>query len=260
MAGEVQSLLRGLALCEALADYDGNGVGLTILAKKVGLTPSTTHRLLATLVDEGYVTRSQENNNYVLGHRIIGVAASVRRRTAHIRVLAHKHLESIAQETGETVNLVVLEENRSVYIDQADGAGAFRVSLRIGSTFPAHTSASAKAILAFQASDDQVASLFLDKDLRKLTKNTIIDLATFKAQLLQVKELGYAVEEEEVETGVSCVAAPVLLNGKTAVAALSVPGPTGRILMPSAERLGRIVSQHARSLSVELDATVARKK
>ncbi|MNF01514.1 HTH-type transcriptional repressor AllR [compost metagenome] len=75
-----------------------------------------------------------------------------------------------------------------------------------------------------------------------------------------MKELGYAVEEEEVETGVSCVAAPVLLNGKTAVAALSVPGPTGRILMPSAERLGRIVSQHARSLSVELDATVARKK
>ncbi|MNO81087.1 HTH-type transcriptional repressor AllR [compost metagenome] len=175
-------------------------------------------------------------------------------------MLAHKHLEAIAQATGETVNLVVLEENRSVYIDQADGAGAFRVSLRIGSTFPAHTSASAKAILAFQASDEQVGSLFLDKDLRKLTKNTIVDVATFKAQLLEVRELGYAVEEEEVETGVSCVAAPVLLNGKIAVAAISVPGPTGRILVPGAERLGRIVSQHARTLSAELDAAVGRRK
>ncbi|MNL56955.1 HTH-type transcriptional repressor AllR [compost metagenome] len=102
--------------------------------------------------------------------------------------------------------------------------------------------------------------MFLDKDLRKLTKNTIVDVATFKAQLLEVRELGYAVEEEEVETGVSCVAAPVLLNGKIAVAAISVPGPTGRILVPGAERLGRIVSQHARTLSAELDAAVGRRK
>ncbi len=100
MTGEVQSLLRGLAVLEALAEFDANGATLAEIADRTGLSPSTAHRLLATFVEQDYVTRGRDRNTYVLGHRIIGVAATVQMRTAHLRVVARPCLEAIAEEVG----------------------------------------------------------------------------------------------------------------------------------------------------------------
>ena len=82
---QVQSLMRGLALLEAFADLDGKPLGLNELALRTGLSPSTAHRLLASLHAEGYVTRDRETNRYVLGHRIAGTAATIQQRTSHLR-------------------------------------------------------------------------------------------------------------------------------------------------------------------------------
>ncbi|HZT19923.1 MAG TPA: IclR family transcriptional regulator [Dongiaceae bacterium] len=254
---QVQSLMRGLALLEAFADADGRPLGLGELAQRTGLSPSTAHRLLASLHAEGYVTRDHETNRYLLGHRIAGTAATIQQRTGHLRALARPHLEAIAARTGETTNLVVLDETLSVYIDKVDGSHALRMAMRIGSTFPAHTSASAKAILAHQPDDRALRRIFAGEPLRKLARNTITTARAFRAALAAVRAQGYAVEHEELEVGVSCVAAPILDGRGIAIAAISVPGPTARIVMPSPGRIGELVRSHAREVSQSLGSRPA---
>ena len=254
-SGEVQSLLRGLALIEAFCDLDGAAASLSELARRTGLSPSTTHRLLATLQAEGYVTREADTNHYVLGHRIAGAAATLQQRTSHLRSLARPHLEDIAQTTGETTNLVMLDGRWSVYVDKVEGTHALRMTMRIGTVFPAHTSASAKAILAYQPDDSHIAEIFAGALPRKLCKNTIVTAQAFKAGLKIIRAKGYAIENEELEQGVSCIAAPILGPDGTALAAISVPGPTPRIMAPNPDRIGLLVRRHAGEVSAALGFT-----
>ncbi len=249
MAGEVQSLLRGLSILETLSEFDVRGATLQDIAERTGLSPSTAHRLLATFVEADYVTRGKDRNSYVLGHRIVAVAGSVQLRTAHLRVLVRPHLEAIAEESGETVNLVALDGRSSVYIDQVEGSRMLRMSIRVGSTFPANTSASAKAILAFQNSDDALRLIFSNQHAKRYTRRTIVDEGLFRAELQHTRERGYAIEREEIEDGISCIAAPILGRTGAALAAISVPGPTTRILHPAPERLGAMLLAHTARIS-----------
>lgn len=254
MSNEVQSLLRGLSLLEALAEADTRGATLQDLAEKTGLSPSTAHRLLSTFVEADYVTRGTARHSYVLGHRIIGIAGSVQLRTAHLRVIARPHLEDLAEECGETVNLVALDGRSSVYIDQAEGSRLLQMSIRIGSVFPAYTSASAKAILAFQKCDDALHQIFGDGRIKRFTRRTIVDVEAFRKELQITRERGYAIEREEVDVGISCIAAPILDRKSMAVAAISVPGPTARVLNPTPERLGNLIMAHTAKISKALSA------
>ena len=249
---QVQSLMRGLALLEAFADMDGKPLGLNELALRAGLSPSTAHRLLSSLHSAGYVTRDRGSSRYVLGHRIAGTAATIQQRTSHLRALSRPHLEIIAAETGETTNLVVLDETFSIYIDKVDGSHALRMAMRIGSTFPAHTSASAKAILAHQPDETAIGLIFAEEPLQKLARNTIVTLKAFKAAFKTARAQGYAIENEEVEAGVSCIAAPILDARGIAIAAISVPGPTARIMMPTPAWIGELVRSHAADVSRRL--------
>lgn len=247
--GGVQSLLRGLALIEACADHDGSAAGLNDLARRAGLAPSTAHRLLATLQREGYVTRDGDTSLYMLGHRIAGAAASLQQRTSPLRSLVRPYLERIAAATGETTNLVMLDGAWSVYIDKVDGTHALRMVMRVGSVFPAHSSASAKAILAHEPDDARLDQIFAGAPPRKLARNTIVTAKAFKMALAAARSKGYAVENEELEDGVSCIAAPLLGPDGRAVAAISVPGPSPRIMAPTPDRIGALLRRHAQEIS-----------
>ena len=252
---QVQSLMRGLALLEAFADFDGGPVGLNDLAKRVGLSPSTTHRLLASMLTEGYVIKHHDSNRYALGHRIAGTAATVQQRTSHLRTLARPHLDAIVAETGETANLVVLDGARTVYIDTSDGSHGLRMVMRIGSTFPANASASAKAILAYQRDDRALLPIFADEPLPRLASKTIVTERDFRRSLDDVRRLGYAVENDELEDGVSCISSPILNDANIAVAAIGVPGPTARIMMPEPSRIGHLLRQHTGEISKMLESS-----
>jgi DNA-binding IclR family transcriptional regulator len=257
MAGTVQSLVRGLSILEALSDFSVRGATLQDIAERTHLSPSTAHRLLATMVEAAYVTRGRSRNSYVLGHRIIAVAGSVQLRTAHLRALVRPHLEAIAEESGEAAHLVALDGRNSVYIDQVEGPRMLRMSIRVGSTFPANTSASAKAILAFQNSDEALRLIFSNQQLKRYTRRTILDVDVFRSELRDTRERGYAIEQEEIEDGISCIAAPILDRSGTALAAISVPGPTTRIMRPAPERLGAIIVAHTTKITNVLTAARA---
>src|SRR5918999_1443420 len=143
----VQSLDRAFDLLEALAG--GEELGVTELANRTGLVPSTVHRLLATLAKRGYIAQSAESGRYRLGYKVAEIAAGFGEGLARLRTVAHPHLESISRETGETVNLVVLDGDRVVYVDQVEGTRRVRMFTAVGTAALAHTTGAGKAILAY---------------------------------------------------------------------------------------------------------------
>jgi len=246
----VQSVERALDLIEALAT--GEELGVTELAARTGLVPSTAHRLLATLAKREYVTHSADSSRYVLGYKVVEVAHGLQRTLARLRAIARPHLESIQQATGETTNLVVLEGDRVVYVDQVEGSRSVRMFTIVGAAALAHTTAAGKAILAYNP--DSVATLYADRaELERLTPHTLASVAALEADLGRVARRGYAIDNEEHEEGVACVAVPVLDEDRP-FAAISVSAPKARIIHADTDELGTLLRGHADEISKALGA------
>ena len=250
MPPTVQSLERSLDLLEALAD--GGELGVTELAARTGLVPSTAHRLLTTLAKRGYVTQSAENGRYLLGFKIAEVAGGLEHRLAHLKAVARPHLASIQRATGETVNLVVLEADRVVYVDQVEGSRSVRMFTAVGTAALAHTTGSGKAILAF-GPPEVAAALYEGKQpLARLTPRTLVTLEALQDDFTRIRRRGYAIDNEEHEEGVGCVATPLFDHTGQPCAAISVSGPTARILHADTAELGALLLGHAAQISTAL--------
>jgi IclR family acetate operon transcriptional repressor len=245
----VQSLERAFDLLEALGD--GGELGVTELANRTGLVPSTAHRLLHTLAKRGYVSQSSESGRYLLGYKVVEVASGLEHRLERLRVVARPHLEGVQRETGETVNLVVLDADRVVYVDQVEGTRQVRMFTTVGTSVPAHTTGSGKAILA-NGSSEVVEALYGGRELQRLTAHTLTTLDALEADFARIRRRGYALDEEEHEEGVGCVAVAVFDHSGRPSAAISVSGPSARILGANAARLGELLVGHASRVSEAL--------
>ena len=250
----VQSLERAFDLLEALGD--GGELGVTELANRTGLVPSTAHRLLHTLAKRGYVSQSSESGRYLLGYKVVEVASGLEHRLERLRVVARPHLESIQRETGETVNLVVLDTDRVVYVDQVEGSRQVRMFTTVGTSVPAHTTGSGKAILA-NGPAEVIEALYEGRELQRLTEQTLTSLDALEADFARIRRRGYALDEEEHEEGVGCVAVAVFDHSGRASAAISVSGPSARILGDNAARLGALLVEHGARVSEALGRPAA---
>jgi DNA-binding IclR family transcriptional regulator len=245
----VQSLERAFDLLEALAS--GGELGVTELANRTGLVPSTAHRLLHTLTKRGYVTQSPETGRYLLGYKVVEVASGLEHRRERLRGVARPHLEGIQRATGETVNLVVLEADRVVYIDQVEGSRNVRMFTTVGTSVLAHSTGSGKAIMAF-GPPEAPAALYGDRELEQLTNRTLTTLAALEDDFKRIRSRGYALDNEEHEEGVGCVAAAVFDHTGRPCAAISVSGPTARILHEHSSELGALLIERAGLVSESL--------
>ncbi len=245
----VQSVARSLEILEALAE--GEELGLVEIATRTGLRPSTVHRLLGTMVARGYAVQSRPTGRYMLGFKLAEMAGVVNERTDRLRTLARPHLSIIQQATGESANLSVLVPPNAVYVDQVDGTRAVRMSAQIGAAVPAHASAAGKAMLAFMP-PGALHKLVGNGPLPALTSATITSLATLESELEEIRRSGYAIDEEEHEPGVGCVAAPVFDDHAGVVAAISVSAPTQRIHASDPAALGALLTDQAAAISKTL--------
>src|SRR5687768_4654712 len=216
----VQSLERAFDLLEALGD--GGELGVTELANRTGLVPSTAHRLLHTLAKRGYVSQSSESGRYLLGYKVVEVASGLEHRLERLRVVARPHLEAIQRDTGETVNLVVLDADRVVYVDQVEGSRSVRMFTAVGTSALAHTTGSGKAIMAFGAPDELAGRYAGHEPLERLTPRTLVTLDDLRDDFVRIRRRGYAIDNEEHEEGVGCVACAVFDHTGAPVAAMSV--------------------------------------
>ena len=242
----VQSIERAFDLLEALSR--GGELGVTELANRTGLVPSTAHRLLHTLAKRGYVSQS-ESGRYLLGYKVVEVASGLEHRLERLRVVARPHLETVQSSTGETVNLVVLDADRVVYVDQVEGSRSVRMFTTVGTSVHAHTTGAGKAMLA-GAPREVVQELYEGREpLDKLTDRSLTTLDALEADFARIRRRGYAVDNEEHEEGVGCVAVAVYDHTGRPSAAISVSGPSARVLGPNASRLGALLIEHAAAVS-----------
>jgi DNA-binding IclR family transcriptional regulator len=246
----VQSVERAFDLVEALAD--GDELGVTELADRTGLVPSTAHRLLATLAKRGYATRRATSGGYALGYKVVELANGLESSLARLRGVARPHLESIQQATGESANLTILDGDRVVYVDQVQGSRRMRMFTTVGAAVLAHTTASGKAILAHGQPDALTELYSEDGELERLTPRTLTTVEALRKDLERIARRGYAIDNEEHEEGVSCVAAAIFDHTDRPCAAISISAPSARIVHADTSELGTLLREHAAKISADL--------
>ncbi len=223
--GATQSIARCFAVLECVASIEG-GAALRELAARVGLPKSTVHRLLGDLAALGYVRQEGEGGLYRLTARMFEVGSTNLGQMDQIS-LARPRLDRLARELEETVHLVVRDGQDVVYIYKAE-AGNLRLSSRLGLRVPMYCTAVGKAILAHlpYAAAERVLA---DTTFRPMTPRTILTPEALREQLRLVRARGWAVDDEENELGIRCVAVPLSYRSGEAEAAFSVSAPTARM-------------------------------
>ena len=218
--GGVQSVARIFGIIEVLAAHPA-GVGLQKLAAEAGLAKSTTHRLLASLVQLGYARQDSVTGHYRLTLKMFELSSGIV-NSMDIMGVAKLHLERLAQRTGEAVHLVIRDAQDIVYIYKTE-SGPMRMSSRVGLRSPLYCTGVGKAILA-TLPRGEVEEIWRKSTPRTLTVHTITELSALQAQLAQVRARGYAVDDEENELGIRCVAVAIPTPGGRADSAFSISG------------------------------------
>lgn len=225
-------------------------MGVTELAKKLGLGKSSVHRLLAALAGRGYVEKSRQSDRYQLTYRLFAVGSRAAERFG-LRDAAHPVMERLAAESGETVNLGVLDGTRVVNLHKVESRHLLRMHMEVGTGVPAHATALGKVLLAALGPAEVVRRL-RGRRLERLTRRTIGDRLALRVALDRIREQGFAIDDEECSIGLRCVAAPILDHRGSVVAALSISGPSQRLPHPVLSPMAEVVRAAAREVSRRL--------
>jgi IclR family KDG regulon transcriptional repressor len=248
-ASTVQSLDRGLQLLELLSLAD-EPQGLPEMADVLEVDRSTVHRLLATLLQRGFVQQDPESRRYVMGLKMVELSRRAIDRLSP-RLVSKPYLKQLVQQTGESANLAILAGGQAICIEHEPSPSALAVTNEIGAVFALHATACGKVLIAALPPDEQRELVEADLD-SGFTPRTITDLAALQVHLQHVQQQGYAVDDEERYIGARCVAAPVRgLSGKV-VAAISLSGPAMRMTLDMIPLVSRQVMHIASAISAEL--------
>ncbi|AUG99220.1 glyoxylate bypass operon transcriptional repressor IclR [Pectobacteriaceae bacterium CE70] len=248
-AGQVQSLTRGLTLLEYIAKANGS-IALTDLAQQAGLPNSTTHRLLSTMQQQGFVRQVGELGLWTIGAQAFVVGSSFL-QSRNLLTMVHPTLRKLMESSGETVNLAVLDHSdyQAIIIDQVQCTALMRMSAPIGGKLPMHASGAGKAFLA-SLPDDKISQLLHKKGLHSYTPHTC-NSQNLKENLAQIRKQGYSFDDEEHALGLRCVAACILDEHHEAFAAISISGPISRITNDRTTELGALVIKAAKDITYE---------
>jgi DNA-binding IclR family transcriptional regulator len=245
--GQLNTVTNTLRLLQ-LFSFDEPVLGVSELARRSGTGKSTVHRMLTTLVAEGFVTKTPDDR-YRLGFRLYELGQLVV-HTTELREAAHTILERLRNESAETAHLAVLDGTEVVYLERFESQATLRLFGRLGRRMPAHATSSGKAILAFCEPD--VIDTVVAAGLRRLGPRTITSRSVLEQALADVRQLGYSVSFEESEPGVASVGAPVFGHDGTAIAAVSVAGPNLRMTREAMPRFARMVCRAAAEVSTAM--------
>jgi DNA-binding IclR family transcriptional regulator len=237
----LSTVLHALQVLEHLAEVSEAGV--SEISRAVGLAPSTTHRLLAALASKEFLQQNPKTKKYQLGIKIFQLGSSVANRFG-IRQAALVNMEKLAAESGETVNLGILNRAEVIYLEKILNDDPIRIELQVGHSVPAHCTAMGKAILAFQP-PEKLEEIISSIKFEKRTSTTIADRESLRLELAAIKSKGYAIDDGELIEGIKCISAPVVLHQKGAVAAISIAGPSFRLTAARVTELVPLVRKAA---------------
>jgi DNA-binding IclR family transcriptional regulator len=259
----VQSVDRALVILGLLA-RDGE-LGLAQIADELGVHKSTAFRIVATMERHQVVEQGPVRGRYRLGMGVIRLAGATTLRLDLVQETRAVMLP-LATEVGETVNIVVLSGHEALYLDQVAGPSALQLHNWVGQRIPLHATSNGKVLLAHLPLEQRRA--LLSPVLTAYTARTVTDHRTLEAELADVRRRGYAVAIDELEEGLTAVAAPIVAADGSVAASLSASGPTFRMpaaripavadqVMSAAERASRRMGWHARAVPVVAEAQPA---
>lgn len=246
---EIQSLAKGLKILNLL-QHSRNGMGTTEIANQMSIDKSSASRLLRTLANYGFVEQDAFSSRYALGPQLLTLGQHLLNRIT-LRDHARPYLYALVDNTGECAHLAIQAQGQALYIDQVESTAALRVESEIGTLSPLHCTALGKVMLAF-------GNARFPDEFKPFTHRTVTDRSTLEAQLTQTSLRGYAIDDEEYNYGVRCVASPVYDHRGTLVGAIGISGPAGRVSLERIEEFGTVVNETAVALSARLgyDASI----
>jgi len=249
MAGTIQSLEKAINILY-LFSHKKHTWGITEIAKALNMQKSTVFRLVDTMVKNGIMRKTNDNQRYRLGLKLFELGGVVFSEF-HLKDIANKYIHDLSEKCGETVHMGILNETSILSIESSDTRNSLRPAILIGKTSPLHCTGIGKALFAFLDKTEQ--NELLNKiTLDKYTNNTITKFELFVIELENIRERGYAVDDMEHEFGVRCIAAPIFDHTNKVIASLSISGPSVRVTPEKDEYLASQLIDICKTISTEL--------
>ena len=241
----IKSLERAMEVFEFLSE--GQGMPLTQLATELNQSPATVYRILVTLEKRGLVEFDHVAQLWHIGPRSFVIGARFIRRTNLVE-RARPIMRKLMEDTGETANLGIQQENYVLFLSQVETQASIRAFFPPGTLSPMHASGIGKALLAHM-DELRLNTLFSKTRFERFTAYSITEPTALRAHLSDIRTRGYSMDNEEKNTGMRCIAAPVFDFNGEAIAGISVSGPTSRIEPARLEELIAPVMNAAQDLT-----------
>lgn len=245
----IQSVKRAIDIMEL---YSPTNTELSVkeISERLQLSKSTVHGLIKTLEYRGYLEQNPSNQKYKLGLRLFQLG-NVVGEGMEITRLSMPLITELVECVQETVHLVVLDGVDVVYVEKVEGPGALRMYSQVGKRAPFYCTGVGKAIFAYLGHQriDEILSV---SDLKAFTHYTLTDADQIRQELERIREQGYAIDDEEIELGLKCVAAPIFDHRGRPVASVSCSGPKLRLTDDKMVQMIREVKQTASRISQKL--------
>jgi IclR family KDG regulon transcriptional repressor len=244
----VPAIVRAFSILELFLKEDSS-LSVPEIVARLGLPRTSTHEIVNTLVEIGYLRRDEYRPNKVhLGHKVLELGDAYG-TNFDLAAEGHRVAEKVMAKCDETVQMAVLEGTEAVFIAKVDSPKAVRLVSRVGSRLPAHCTAVGKMLLS-SFSDDEIIRLYNGEDnLTKMTLNSIPTVSKLLKELEPIRQRGLSYDDCESNTDVQCVAAPVYGHDGRVVAAMSISVPATRMTMNRQYELAEIIRKGSEDLS-----------
>jgi len=222
----IRSVTNALNLLEEFKG-DRDELGVTQLSNRLKLHKNKVFRLLATLETKGYIEQDKATENYRLGVKNLELAQTFIKQLGLVRPLKPV-LKEIVKECNEMAYVGIIRQNSVVCLDVEESNQAVKVTNHVGLRLPIHCTAIGKAQIAY-STEEELEKLGILDNMERFTPNTIVNKVEFIKEIKEVVRRGYALDNEEYNPGVKCVAVPIRDYTGRVVGGISVPGPSFRM-------------------------------
>ena len=211
---------------------------------------ATVHRLLNTFEEFDFVEHDAEQGLWFVGLKAFTIGNAFLHRRDFV-TSARPQMQMLVEQCGETVNLGVIDDGEAVFISQVESREVMRMIVRLGSRSPIHASGVGKALLA-NMPEKRLAEILQQRGLARYTEHSIDNPAQLRTELARIRQLGYALDDEEHAIGLRCVASAIFDENGQALAAISLSGPKARVTDARLDELGVAVRQSADEITLAL--------
>ncbi len=245
----LKALDKSLAILEILSQ-EGSPLSIAELSERLGIYPSTIHRILDTLRYWGYVEQDPVTQRYQLGLKVLELGTAKLQGMELVKEAA-PYLKELRERSNETVHLAVLEEGEVLYLAKEESFQSIRMVSRVGRRLPAYCTGLGKVLLA-NLNEEEQKKIIEEKGLPRFTKNTITDKKKLREELSKVRHQGFAEDRGEHERDVHCLAAPIKDHRGEVMAAVSISLPAFRMNASKKRKLKETLIQTCENISTRL--------